>query len=102
MLAKAPNDSASVLADAIRSACIKEALLAYDDAGIRGLCHEGRWECALAAIRSSRSAWANWTCGRAGANEVITAFSRLRQDMSASCPSDVPTASGREVAHERR
>ena len=50
MLAKAPNDSASVLADAIRSACIKEALLAYDDAGIRGLCHEGRWECALDAI----------------------------------------------------
>jgi hypothetical protein len=48
---KAPNDSASVLADAIRSACIKAALLAYDDAGIRGLCHEGRWECALAAIR---------------------------------------------------
>ena len=51
MLAKAPNDSASVLADAIRSACIKVALLAYDDAGIRGLCHKGRWECALAAIR---------------------------------------------------
>jgi hypothetical protein len=51
MLAKAPNDSAFVLADAIRSACIKAALLAYDDAGIRGLCHEGRWEYALAAIR---------------------------------------------------
>jgi hypothetical protein len=41
MLAKPPNDSASVLADAIRSACIKAALLAYDDAGIRRLCHEG-------------------------------------------------------------
>ena len=50
MLAKAPNDSASALADAIRSACIKAALLAYDDAGIRGLCHEGRWECALDAM----------------------------------------------------
>jgi len=36
MLAKAPNDSASVLADAIRSACTKAALLAYDDAGMRG------------------------------------------------------------------
>ena len=45
---EAPNDSASVVADAIRSAYIKAALLAYDDAGIRGLCHEGRWECALA------------------------------------------------------
>jgi hypothetical protein len=51
MPAKARNDSAFVLADAIRAACIKAALLAYDDAGIRGLCHEGRWECALAAIR---------------------------------------------------
>jgi hypothetical protein len=51
MPAKAPNDSASVLVDAVRSACLKAALLAYDDAGIRGLCHEGRWECALAAIR---------------------------------------------------
>ena len=50
MLAKAPNDSASVLADAIRSACIKAALLAYGDAGIRGLCHERRWACALAAM----------------------------------------------------
>ena len=37
-----PNDFAFVLAEAIRSACIKAALLAYDEAGIRGLCHEGR------------------------------------------------------------
>ena len=51
MLAKVPNDFAFVLAEAIRSACIKAALLAYDQAGIRGLCHEGRWESALAAIR---------------------------------------------------
>jgi pentatricopeptide repeat protein len=51
MPAKAPNDSAFVLADAIRSACIKAAVQAYDDAGIRGLCQEGRWECALAALR---------------------------------------------------
>ena len=51
MPGKAPNDSTVVLIDAVRAECIKAALLAYDDAGIRGLCHEGRWECALAAIR---------------------------------------------------
>ena len=28
------------------------ALDAYEDAGLRGLCAEGRWECALEAIRS--------------------------------------------------
>lgn len=48
---KRHNDFTIVLADAVRAECIKAALLAYDDAGIRGLCHEGRWECALDAIR---------------------------------------------------
>lgn len=45
------NDSDFVLAEAIRAACIKAAQVAYDDAGMHGLCHDGRWECALAAIR---------------------------------------------------
>jgi hypothetical protein len=45
------NDSTVIPVDAVRAECIKAALLAYDDAGIRGLCHEGRWECALNAIR---------------------------------------------------
>jgi len=36
MLAKAPNDSASVLADAIRSACIMAALLATLQLALRG------------------------------------------------------------------
>lgn len=102
MLAKAPNDFAFVLADAIRSACIKAALLPYDQARIRGLCHQGRWECALAAIRHLDLPGLTGTCGRARANDVISALSRLRQDMSPSCPSDVPTASGHEVARERR
>jgi pentatricopeptide repeat protein len=26
-------------------------MLAYEDAGIRGLCEDGRWEAAMAAIR---------------------------------------------------
>ena len=45
------NNSAFMLAEAVRAACIEAALLAYDDAGTSGLCPDGRWECALAAIR---------------------------------------------------
>lgn len=36
----------------IRDACARVAEEAYEDAGIRGLCAEGRWEVALDAIRS--------------------------------------------------
>lgn len=39
------------LVETLRAACLKAALAAYEDAGIRGLCAEGRWEAALAAIR---------------------------------------------------
>ncbi len=39
------------LIEAVRAACLNAALAAYEDAGIRGLCAEGRWEAALAAIR---------------------------------------------------
>jgi hypothetical protein len=45
------NDSAVVMAEAMRAACVKAALQAYEDAGVRGVCQEGRWECAIAAIR---------------------------------------------------
>src|SRR2546422_284977 len=31
-------------AEAVRQACIAAALQAYEDAGVSGLCHEGRWE----------------------------------------------------------
>jgi hypothetical protein len=51
MRMKAHNDSASALAEAVRAACIEAALLAYEEAGISGLCHDGRWEYALAAMR---------------------------------------------------
>lgn len=36
----------------IREACLKAALQAYEDAGVQGLCAEGRWEAALSAIQS--------------------------------------------------
>ena len=51
MTRKGRNDAACVLAEAVRAACIETAVLAYEDAGLRGLCQEGRWEHALAAIR---------------------------------------------------
>jgi hemoglobin len=37
-------------AEAVRRACIEAALAAYEDAGIRGLCAEGRWEVAIEAV----------------------------------------------------
>jgi len=40
------------MAEAIRTACIAAALESYEDASMRGLCHEGAWECAIGAIRS--------------------------------------------------
>jgi hypothetical protein len=40
------------LAEAIRDACLNAALQAYEDAGISGLCAEGRWEYAVQAIRT--------------------------------------------------
>lgn len=39
------------LAEAVREACIAAALAGYEDAGLSGLCHEGRWECAVSAMR---------------------------------------------------
>lgn len=39
------------LADRVREACIQEAIRAYEDAGISGLCHEGRFEAAVSAMR---------------------------------------------------
>ena len=45
------TDTTSMLVETVRAACLDAALKAYEDAGIRGLCAEGRWEAALAAIR---------------------------------------------------
>ena len=41
----------SILGEGVRAACLDAARLAYEDAGIRGLCAEARWEVALGAIR---------------------------------------------------
>jgi hypothetical protein len=42
----------SRLAEKVRDACLHAAMDAYEQAGISGLCHEGRWELALQEIRS--------------------------------------------------
>lgn len=36
----------------VRDACEHAALDAFEDAGISGLCMEGRWELAIQAIRT--------------------------------------------------
>lgn len=40
------------LARCVREACVQAALQAYEDAGIQGLCAEGRWEAAVSALRT--------------------------------------------------
>lgn len=40
------------LAEAVRAACVRAAATAYEDAGIQGLCGEGRWEAAVGALQS--------------------------------------------------
>jgi len=40
------------IAQAVRSACLRAANEAYEDAAIQGLCTEGRWEAAIGAIQS--------------------------------------------------
>jgi hypothetical protein len=47
-----PTDAQRRLAEAVRSECIRAAIEAHEDAGVRGLCQEGRWEAAIDAIRS--------------------------------------------------
>ena len=39
------------MAEVVRQACVAAALQAYEDAGLSGLCHEGRWESAVDAMR---------------------------------------------------
>jgi hypothetical protein len=45
-------DPHPTLAATIRRALIDAAESAYEDAGIRGLCEEGRWEAAVSAMRA--------------------------------------------------
>jgi len=40
------------LAKRIRDACLEAVLQEYEDAGVQGLCAEGRWEAAVGALRT--------------------------------------------------
>lgn len=42
----------ALLVESIRRAVVEAGEAAYEDAGIQGLCAEGRWEAAVAAMRS--------------------------------------------------
>ena len=44
--------STTQLAERIRTACIAAATDAWEDAGMQGLCGEGRWEVAIGALRT--------------------------------------------------
>lgn len=45
------GEEARVLAEAVRRACLEAATAAYEQAGISGLCGEGRWEMAVRALK---------------------------------------------------
>jgi len=36
----------------VRQACVDAAVQAYEDAGVQGLCAEGRWEAAVSALKT--------------------------------------------------
>lgn len=38
------------IAERVRAACARAAAAAHEDAGVQGLCAEGRWEAAVSAI----------------------------------------------------
>ncbi|GAA3548538.1 hypothetical protein [Zobellella aerophila] len=44
--------SSSEFAEQVRRACLQAALTAYEEAGLLGLCQQGRFELAMDAIRA--------------------------------------------------
>jgi hypothetical protein len=46
------SDLTDRFARVVREACVRAALDAYEQAGVSGLCAEGRWELAVDAMRS--------------------------------------------------
>ncbi len=45
------DEEGRTLAEAVRQACLAALSSAYEDAGLSGLCHEGRFEVAVGAVR---------------------------------------------------
>ena len=46
------TEEEKINAEKIREACAKEFIRAYEEAGIKGLCEDGRIEYAVDAVRS--------------------------------------------------
>jgi len=47
-----PTTNELKLAESVRKACLESLLRSHEEAGISGLCHEGRWEYALDVLRN--------------------------------------------------
>jgi hypothetical protein len=47
-----PDERLDGLARHVRAACLRAARDGYEQAGLSGLCPEGRWEMAIDSIRS--------------------------------------------------
>ncbi len=43
------------LAELVKEECVKIALDAYEEASMRGLCHEGAWEYAIDAMKNIKT-----------------------------------------------
>lgn len=46
------KEDREIIAEKIREECIKEFIRAFEEAGIKGLCEEGRIEYAVDAVKS--------------------------------------------------
>ena len=66
------------LAEAVRAACIKAALVAYEEGGVLGLCAEGRWEYAISAMQQVNVA------------EVLNAFTAISAARSKNLQEEFP------------
>ena len=55
-------------ADAMRDACVEEAVAAYEYGGLSGLCVEGRWDLAMDRLRSldTGQVLSDWLAAAAG------------------------------------
>lgn len=49
-----PKETLLALAEAVRETCVRAALDGYEQAGMSGLCGEGRWEMAVDAMQSMK------------------------------------------------
>ena len=51
-MANDSDDPRTRIAEAMQRALVEIALQAYEEAGLSGLCADGRWEAAIGAMRS--------------------------------------------------